>query len=153
MIRSAEPGDLDALAGVELSCFGAGAWSRALVEAELLAETREVYVAIQDACVVGYGSVLIAGDSADLQRIAICAEQRGHGLARRLLGRLFDAARLRGAERILLEVSAANVAATTLYESIGFTMIARRVRYYADGTDALVMSMEPGHASHETIEP
>ncbi len=140
MIRSAERGDLDALAGVERSCFGAGAWSRALVEAELLAQTREVYVAIQDECVVGYGSVLIAGDSADLQRIAICAEQRGQGLARWLLSMLFDAARLRGAERILLEVSAANVAATTLYDSMGFTVISRRRGYYADGSDALVLS-------------
>ena len=43
------------------------------------------------------------------------------------------------AERMMLEVSEANTAATALYLGHGFAVIDRRRRYYPDGTDALIM--------------
>ena len=51
-----------------------------------------------------------------------------------------------GADRMLLEVSAANSNALGFYAAAGFTEIDRRPRYYKDGSDAIVMrrSLAPG---------
>jgi ribosomal-protein-alanine N-acetyltransferase len=46
---------------------------------------------------------------------------------------------LRKAAVMFLEVAAGNVAALALYRAAGFAEVGRRVRYYADGSDALVM--------------
>ena len=45
----------------------------------------------------------------------------------------------RGAATMFLEVSTRNEAARTLYARAGFTEVGRRARYYADGSDALVL--------------
>jgi ribosomal-protein-alanine N-acetyltransferase len=45
----------------------------------------------------------------------------------------------RGAGALFLEVAGANAAARALYARMGFRDVGRRRRYYADGTDALVM--------------
>ena len=45
----------------------------------------------------------------------------------------------RGAAAMFLEVSESNLAARALYEAGGFARAGLRRRYYADGTDALVL--------------
>jgi ribosomal-protein-alanine N-acetyltransferase len=40
---------------------------------------------------------------------------------------------------MFLEVSATNDAARRLYDGAGFVEVGRRPRYYADGTDAVLM--------------
>ncbi|HET8995878.1 MAG TPA: ribosomal-protein-alanine acetyltransferase, partial [Acetobacteraceae bacterium] len=47
----------------------------------------------------------------------------------------------RGAATLTLEVAVDNAAARRLYESTGFTQVGRRKRYYADGSDALVLQV------------
>ncbi len=46
-----------------------------------------------------------------------------------------------GAEAVLLEVRASNAAALRLYESLGFQRVGLRRRYYADGEDAVLMTL------------
>ena len=53
---------------------------------------------------------------------------------------MLAAARADGAERMLLEVSAANAAAVAFYDAQGFARIDVRRRYYRDGSDALVLA-------------
>lgn len=139
MIRAAALSDVEALTHVESVCFAADAWSPALVEGELTADIRSVLLAADDAKVIGYGSIQVVDDVADLQRIAVVPDARRGGLARELLEELLAKATSLGATRILLEVGATNAAAVGLYASFGFAEIARRHGYYADGTDALVM--------------
>lgn len=85
----------------------------------------------------------VAGE-AELLTLAVAPESRRLGLGRRLVARFLYQARLRGAERAFLEVSADNAPAIALYESQGFAASGRRKAYYAtpDGRrlDALVMS-------------
>lgn len=140
MIRTATLSDIDALAQIDYDCFGPVAWSRELVAAELAAPSRDVLVADEQGAPIGYASIMTTGESADLQRIAVIAEQRRHGHARLMLAALFERAEQRGARRILLEVAETNDAALYLYDSMGFSVISRRKRYYADGSDALVLS-------------
>ena len=80
-------------------------------------------------------------DVADLNRVVVAPAARRTGLARRLLAAGFEWAGQRGAERVLLEVEAGNTPAVTLYESLGFAVLARRANYYGAGLDALVMAL------------
>lgn len=139
MIRDAVLTDLGALTAVESACFGGDAWSPALVESELAGDSRSVLLACDDADILGYGSIALVDDVADLQRIAVLPGARRQGLGRELLQELLAKATGLGATRILLEVAASNQPAIGLYESFGFAPINRRRGYYADGTDALVM--------------
>jgi [ribosomal protein S18]-alanine N-acetyltransferase len=133
-VRPATAADLDALAALEADLFGADAWSGASVAAEVAA--GRVLVA-DDEDIAGYVVTLAAGDVLDLLRIAVSPDRRRHGLARALL-----AAASTG-RRMLLEVSERNEGAIAFYATEGFTEIARRDRYYRDGSAAVVMERLP----------
>jgi len=134
-IRPATAADVDAVAAMEAEIFGADAWSPASVRAEVTAASRQCFVAVEDGEVRGYVVVRDAGEVADLQRIAVTPAMRRRGLGAQLLRRCDVSAH----DRTLLEVRADNVAAIAFYRREGFTEIARRGSYYADGTDAVVM--------------
>ena len=139
MIREAALTDLGALSEIESACFVGYSWSTALVESELLGETRSVLLASDEDNVLGYCSLRVVDGVADLQRIAVLPDARRRGLGGQLLEELLAKATALGATRILLEVAASNEAAIGLYESFGFEPIHRRPGYYADGDDAIVM--------------
>lgn len=138
MIRTAAADDVAAIATIEQACFGASAWSATLVADEVRSE-RHVVLVTDD--LTAYGAVSIAGDVADLDRIAVLPPTRGRGLAQGLLTALIDRARDLGAERMLLEVAGDNTAAIGLYEAHGFDTISTRTGYYSGGVDALVMEL------------
>jgi ribosomal-protein-alanine N-acetyltransferase len=89
-----------------------------------------------------YGTISVAGDVADLERIAVMPSRRRQGVARQLLDALCAAAVAQGATRMLLEVAHDNEAALGFYSAYGFTTISRRPGYYRGGVDALVMQLE-----------
>ena len=134
-IRPATDADVDALAALEAEIFGVDAWSPASVRAEVTAASRQCFVVVEDGEIRGYVVVRDAGDAADLQRIAVTPAMRRRGLGAQLLRRCDVSAY----DRTMLEVRADNVAAIAFYRSEGFSEIARRRSYYADGTDAVVM--------------
>ncbi|MDA2917807.1 ribosomal-protein-alanine N-acetyltransferase RimI, partial [Nitrospinae bacterium AH_259_B05_G02_I21] len=53
-----------------------------------------------------------------------------------------DVARALGCTTASLEVRLSNEAAQQLYASYGFVVAGRRARYYQDGEDALIMTLE-----------
>lgn len=67
---------------------------------------------------------------------------RNKGLARNLVEKVIDLAKQQGVESILLEVRKSNFSAIKLYESVGFTRISERKKYYSDGEDAIVYKKE-----------
>lgn len=155
MSPSTEPGsslrpgtarDTDALAALEQDLFGTDAWSTALVADTLSQPHSHVLVAVdgEDECdtVIGYAITSLAGDITDLLRIGVAGHVRRRGVARHLLDRAVGEARLGGADRMLLEVSHTNTGALAFYDRAGFTRISRRRRYYADGSDALVLQLK-----------
>lgn len=139
MTGAASTADLAAIVEIEQVCFGVDAWSETLVSAELDAPARSVIVARDGSRVIGYASVVVTVDLADLLRIAVRPESRGRGYGRRLLDETMRIARNGGAERMLLEVASDNVGALALYSAAGFDAIDRRVSYYGEGRDALVL--------------
>lgn len=127
-------GDLDMIVALEAECFGVDAWSRDQVCAELDADR---VVLVDDS--PGWLSITVAGEVADLLRIAVSPGSRRRGVATRLLHAGLGAVGGLGARRMLLEVAASNVAARAFYERHGFAPVHRRRRYYASGEDAIVM--------------
>ncbi|WP_353210796.1 GNAT family N-acetyltransferase [Rhodovarius sp.] len=83
----------------------------------------------------------LGGDEAEVLTLATAPPARRQGLAGRLLDAAIEACRGLGAGALFLEVGAGNAAAQALYCAAGFTEVARRPRYYADGTDAIVMTL------------
>ncbi|MGH3498608.1 MAG: ribosomal protein S18-alanine N-acetyltransferase [Nocardioidaceae bacterium] len=144
-VRPAGPADLDALLALEREAFGDGAWSASAVRGELdgVPETRFVIVAepVDTSELLGYAVLMVLGDTADIQRVAVRPVGRGRGVGRRLLRALLAEAARRGCDRVLLEVATDNGAALALYEAAGFAEIARRGGYYGPGVDALVLAL------------
>jgi ribosomal protein S18 acetylase RimI-like enzyme len=67
------------------------------------------------------GSLYSPGPDACLEELWVRPQARGAGLGRALLEAAMDLARERGADRIDLNTSVADVAARALYSSAGFT--------------------------------
>ena len=143
MIEAATAGDVAAVAALELVALGSDAWSEALVEQGISGQLPTVHylVSRQDGLVIGYVVVSVAGDVAELQRIAVDPGHRLDGVATRLLGEVVRLARADGAERLLLEVREDNAAALAFYRAAGFAELARRPRYYRDGATAVVLEL------------
>ncbi|HXH76964.1 GNAT family N-acetyltransferase [Nocardioides sp.] len=139
MIRLATAADLPDLAVLERELFGADAWDEAALRAELDGPGRRFVVTDPDGTdgLVGYAVSMSLGDVVDLQRIAVRADAQRSGVATALLDDLLE--HPREADRMLLEVSAANGAAIAFYARAGFARIDVRARYYRDGSDAIVM--------------
>lgn len=102
------------------------------------------WVLCVDAEIAGYGILSMGAGEAHVLNLCIGPNYRGRGLGRHLLGRLLDIARWNGAERVFLEVRPSNPLAKALYESVGFSEIGRRPRYYpahSGREDAIVMAL------------
>ena len=84
----------------------------------------------------------LAADEAEVLTIAVVPERRQQGLGGGLIEAAAAEARARGAVRLFLEVSTRNPAARGLYQQLGFAQVGRRRAYYADGSDALVLSLD-----------
>jgi [ribosomal protein S18]-alanine N-acetyltransferase len=139
VVRAAAPDDLAPLLSLEADAFGPDAWTEAVLAEALAGAGRRTVVAADPGSdeVLGYAVSRVAGDVVDLERIVVRRDARRRGVAGELLADLL--AHPGGADRMLLEVSAANSAAVAFYVRHGFSQIDVRPRYYRDGTDALVL--------------
>lgn len=120
------------------------------VFADCLKAGHPCWVLCVDALVAGYGILSMGAGEAHVLNICIAPDYRGRGFGRHLLRRLLDISRWNGAERVFLEVRPSNPMAKALYESLGFTDIGKRPRYYPAKNgreDAIVMVLEWSGAS------
>jgi len=81
----------------------------------------------------------VAAGEAEVLTLAVMPSMRRQGIAGALLQAAVAEARARGATALFLEVATGNAAARALYGRAGFVEVGRRRRYYADGSDALVL--------------
>jgi [ribosomal protein S18]-alanine N-acetyltransferase len=124
--------DADDVAAAEPEAFGADAWSREAVLAELAGPGRCYERADgPDGGLAGYVGTAVHGADAELQTLAVLPAGRGRGLGRRLLRRAVEAVEGAGARRLHLEVREDNAAALALYDRAGFRRSGLRPRYYA----------------------
>lgn len=145
MIRAATGADVPAIAALEAEALGADAWSEGLVREGVQGNLPTIHYLVAgrdedgDGAVSGYAVASVAGDIAELQRIAVRPEVRRTGLASQLLGEVLALARAGGADRVLLEVRDTNAGALAFYAAHGFVEVDRRPRYYRDGAPAVVL--------------
>lgn len=83
--------------------------------------------------------VRVAADEAEILTIGVIAARQGIGTA--LMQAAIEQARVLGTASLYLEAAAGNVAARALYKSLGFTEAGLRRKYYADGDDAVLLSL------------
>ena len=81
----------------------------------------------------------IVGDEAEVLTLAVAPAMRRQGFASGLLRTAKALAGAQGSIAVFLEVATGNSAALALYGQHGFVEVGRRRRYYADGSDAVVM--------------
>lgn len=138
MLRAATSADIPALSALHLRSFTDG-WDAAALSA--LLEGPGVFAVLSEAgAVEGFILMRVAADEAEILTLAVGKEHRRHGVASRLLEQASRQSARLGARRMFLEVSATNHAAASLYEAHGFGPVGRRMAYYEDGADALVLS-------------
>ncbi|MEM1379836.1 MAG: ribosomal-protein-alanine acetyltransferase [Pseudomonadota bacterium] len=137
-VRRAVPGDGAALAALHATVFPSGPWDEAFWETAIGAPFDRVLVLGDPPR--GFALFRIVGADADL--LTIGTRTPGEGDGKSLLETIVIDAAAEGVESLFLDVSVANKAASTLYRSAGFAKVATRDRYYADGSDALVMRLD-----------
>jgi ribosomal-protein-alanine N-acetyltransferase len=138
-----EEADLDEVVGLEKQCFGTP-WSRALFVEEMARKdicfwlkAREHGAAERVAAYMGFWKAV---DEAHITNLAVRPALRGRGLGRALVSQCLAKAKAMGCLRATLEVRPSNAAALALYQSLGFTPVAMRPKYYSDNEeDALIM--------------
>mgnify|MGYP000650302188 CR=1 FL=1 len=144
-IRIADENDLEAIMQIEHECFTSDAWSADSMYDELTGAEKHYIVAYRDEELIGYAGLnkLPTVHQSEVQTIAVRPSARGIGLGRDLMDHLLAEAKRANCREVFLEVRADNQVAQKLYESLGFSQIDLRKRYYQpDDVDAIVMRAE-----------
>ncbi len=136
-----ELADIPAIQEIERLSFRTP-WPSYAFEQELTSNRLARYVVARAAgAPVGFGGLWLMVDDAHITTFAVHPDWRRHGVGRRMLVALIEAARELGAARVTLEVRVSNLAAQRLYAELGFADVGRRVAYYTDdGEDAMIMT-------------
>ena len=87
----------------------------------------------------GFILARVAADEAEILTVCVAPKQRRLGVARKLLEGAEHLASDWGAVSLFLEVSNHNHAAFDLYRSGGYERVGVRKRYYADGSDGVIL--------------
>lgn len=140
-IREVRAGDLGALLELETISFEGDRLSRRSFIRWIKGENRVFLVLEVDGQVMGYGLVLLHKGTrlARLYSIALDPRTRGKGLGKALMLALEAEAVEEGRLFMRLEVSKQNLAATKLYERLGYSVFGELEGYYEDHSDALRM--------------
>jgi ribosomal-protein-alanine N-acetyltransferase len=91
---------------------------------------------------VGFALALALGDEAEIVSLGILPGYRRRRMGLAILDAVCGEARLRNADRVVLEVAFDNAAARALYAGRGFTVVGCRRNYYRRterGVDALIL--------------
>jgi ribosomal protein S18 acetylase RimI-like enzyme len=155
-LRPAIASDLEAILTLERATGLAPHWPPAAYLAILDSTTSQrcLFIAEKDDSLAGFAVGLLHPAPhdptnpdarqciAELESVVVSASYRRAGIGRALCRAVFDWTRSQGATELVLEVRAASSAAIALYAGLGFTLAARRPRYYRDPSDdALLMRL------------
>ena len=144
-VRPAERADLLDVLRIERASF-ADPWPYAAFESSLDEAAFLVAEGETETTVHGYLVASLVPNHGraigHVRDIAVRPESRGTGLGRLLLTTGLDRLRRGGAATVKLEVRESNDPARSLYRDVGFAPARRVPRYYDDGEDALVMTLD-----------
>jgi [ribosomal protein S18]-alanine N-acetyltransferase len=133
--------DMETLAGLHAASFGEP-WGADTFARILASPGGFAFLAREPGIWAGFALCRAVVDECELLSLGVLPAHRGRGIGRRLALRALDAARIRGAAAMFLEVADDNRPARLLYDSLGFRQVGRRRGYYARGPariDALTL--------------
>jgi ribosomal-protein-alanine N-acetyltransferase len=136
-IRAAHPSDAAWLAAIHAAAFPVGeVWGESAFASQLALPGVFGFVAPNGGLVLAR----VAAGEAEILTLAVIPPARRRGMGTALLRAAMAEALARGAEAVFLEVSGGNEPARALYDAAQFRRVGHRPRYYADGSDALVLA-------------
>lgn len=131
VLRPVRGSDLARLAVLHAACFPDDAWNSAAIATVLaMPGTDGRMCCDDDGAPCGLLLEQCFGPEGEILTLGVAPDARRRGVARSLIADLIDRARSGAVERLLLEVAADNVAALSLYASIGFARQGLRRHYY-----------------------
>lgn len=116
-------------------------WSSNILEKEIEAENSKVYIIKKDGKILGFGSISIVLDEAEITNIVVRKNFRGKKLSLFLMTVLIDYAIQSNCKKIHLEVNENNVIARRLYRKFGFDVVGSRKNYY-NNANAVLMTKD-----------
>ena len=142
MIEPMNASHVPQIAQLEKRCFS-DPWSEKSIASELENPLSVWLVAVDGGQLIGYvGSQTVLGET-DMMNLAVAPETRRQGTGRALVLALVDALTEKGSHSLMLEVRVSNTPAQKLYESLGFSQVGRRPKYYVNPReDALILRKE-----------
>ena len=140
IIRPSRSSDLDEIFSLESYWDYAPHWLIPQLEAELL-RPDSIFLSAEspDSRLCGYFIGRILEEELQVLSISVGPAYLRRAIAARLLDCAFSKARLKGCARATLEVSERNIPALNLYKKSGFQIVGKRVKFYNDGSSALLM--------------
>ena len=143
-VRAGVARDIPEILALERSIAEAPHWTEAAYAAAI--DSREdpylrrcLFVAVQEPAVIGFAVGNLTADVAELESVAIAITARRCGVGKALCEAVIQWSRGQNAASIELEVRAAGEPAMALYDSLGFRMVGRRLRYYSHPVDDAVL--------------
>lgn len=120
-------------------------WSRKQLFYDCLSVGYYGAVAEVDGKIIGYGLCSIEKGECHILNLAVVPAERRHHYGRQLVEHLIEVAKVRSANKIVLEVRASNIPAIKLYQLLGFQQTEVRKDYYQLGEgheDAIAMALQ-----------
>lgn len=146
MIRSIvafEEKYLDALYEIEKNSFS-DPWSKSAFADSLNSPFTEIYIALDcEKKLCGYIVFNIMAPDCEILNLAVDPNCRRGGVADALLDFLFDLAKERGCEVVMLDVRESNIPAISLYRKHGFYSVGVRKNYYSCPTENAILMDRP----------
>ena len=139
-IRLATPGDAEAIAEMSRDLIEQGlgwGWKATRVLAAIRNTEKNVAVVGDAGRPVAFGIMRYAAEHAHLELLAVLPSHQRRGLGRALVTWLEDAARVAGAERILVNARWDNATARHFYAELGYHEQRIQRGYYAGRADAV----------------
>lgn len=118
-LRSAAPGDMEALARLDAATFDL-IWHMTAPDLQRLMLVGRVEIALINGEYAGYTALTASDDVAQLARIAVHPRWQSRGIGRQLLVDSLRAAEQAGCSAMVLNTQATNTQAQTIYRSLGF---------------------------------
>jgi ribosomal-protein-alanine N-acetyltransferase len=141
-IRDMKSDDVPIVIAIERDSFSTP-WSEQSFYGEVYGRYSIARVAVTGSVIVGYCIGRIMLDEGHLFDLAIHPGYRQRGIGRQLLEDLVRGLIINKCTVLFLEARASNTAARGLYQSLGFTHIGTRKKYYQDPSEDAVLMMLP----------
>jgi ribosomal-protein-alanine N-acetyltransferase len=136
--------DLKRVIGIAQSLKDAPHWPHSAYVAALDCDAAPRRIALvaeapETSTVVGFAIASLLAPQAELETIAVAAENQRRGIARRIFTAMVEELKPAAISEVLLEVRASNFPALAFYRTLGFIETGRRPRYYTDPVEDAAM--------------